>query len=210
LEDRYNQEFAARGDKPYVYGLLSRDEVIGFALVFYFKKHHLVVIAHIAIKEPARNFGSFFYFKTLIAQHLLEQGHEIDFAIAEIVTSKSGDPHPVEPQLLIQLLKQAGFKVAHIRYFTPSIREDEYGEPIEAALMILRNERGNRIASRKLLVLLDCIRKVARNLDTREGRCSIRGCAGYRQRTSRARVGAIHSVVRIGKGLGVTWTARSF
>jgi hypothetical protein len=156
-KDRYNREFWSRGDKLYIYGLLGHDEVIGFALVFFFKSQNLVVIDHIAIKEPARNFGSFFYFKSMIAQHLLEQGHQIDFAIAEIVTSTLGDPHPVEPQLLIQLLKQAGFKVAHLHYYTPSIREDEYSSRIDAALMIYRNERGSRIRSTKLMALLDCI-----------------------------------------------------
>lgn len=156
-KDRYNREFSSFGDKLYIYGLLNNREVIGFALVFYFKSQRLTVIDHIAIKEPVRHFGSFFYFKNLIAQHLLEQGHQIDFAIAEIVTSTSGDPHPVEPQLLIQLLKQSGFKVAHIQYFTPSIREDEYQTTIESALMVHRNERGNEISAAKLMSLLNCL-----------------------------------------------------
>src|SRR5580698_1936971 len=66
-KDRYNREFGSRGDKLYIYGLLNHEEVIGFALVFYFRYLNLVVVDHIAIKEPARHFGSFFYFKNLIA-----------------------------------------------------------------------------------------------------------------------------------------------
>ena len=156
-KDRYNRQFAAQGDKLFVFGLLESDEVIGFALVFYFDYHRLMVVDHIAIKEPARNFGSFFAFKNMIVEYFLNKNLQIDYVIAEIVTSKSGDPHPVDPQLLIQLLKQQGFKVAHLPYFTPSIKEDEYTSRIDAALMIYRNERSSKIGSAKLLSLIDCI-----------------------------------------------------
>src|SRR5258706_5509050 len=50
--DRYNKEFASAGGKLYVFWLLKVKEAIGFALVFYFKKHNLLVVDHLAIKEP--------------------------------------------------------------------------------------------------------------------------------------------------------------
>jgi hypothetical protein len=155
-KDRYNDEFSKEGDRLFIFGFLRDEEVIGFALVFYFLKHRMVVVDHIAIKEPARNFGSFFKFKEMIEDYM-RKSLQIDYFIAEIVTSKEGDPHPVDHQLLIQLLKQQGFKVAHIPYYTPSIKEDEYTSRIDAALMIHRKDRGNAISTNQLLSLLDCL-----------------------------------------------------
>jgi hypothetical protein len=156
-KDRYNAKYAEAGDKLFVFGFESKSEMIGFALVFYYRAQSLVVVDHIAIKEPSRNFGAFFEFKKLMAQHILERGHQVDYVVAEIVTSQAGDPHPVEPQLLIQLLKQSGFHVAHLEYYTPSILEREYGFRIEAALMISRNDRAKSISSASLSALIDCI-----------------------------------------------------
>jgi hypothetical protein len=156
-KDRYNEQFKANGDRLFIFGFQEDNELIGFALVFYFKRHSLVVVDHMAIKEPARHFGTFYTFKDMIADHLCALDLEIDYTIAEIVVSKLGDPHPVDPQLLIQLLKQQGFKVAHLPYYTPSIREEEYSEKIEAALMIQRRERGCQMRSTKLMALLDCL-----------------------------------------------------
>src|SRR5262249_5799546 len=124
--DRYNTQYGRFGDRLYVFGLLEDKQAIGFALVFYFKKRHLVVVDHIAISRDARHFGAFFYFKELIARYIADQGLQIDYVIAEIVTAKDGDPHPVEPKLLIELLKQRSFKIVKMRYSTPNIKEGAY------------------------------------------------------------------------------------
>jgi hypothetical protein len=155
--DRYNEEFQETGDRLYVYGLLRENEAIGFALVFYFAASKLVVVDHIAIKELERHFGAFFYFKQMIAQHIADQGHQVDYVLVEIVTSKEGDPHPIKPQLLIDLLKQREFKIVKMRYFTPSIKEGMFQRRIETALMLTRHDRGDRISSATLLSLLHCL-----------------------------------------------------
>lgn len=155
--DRYNDEFGKLGDRLYVLGLLRSKQAIGFALVFYFKSHHLLVVDHIAIIEPERHFGSFFYFKELIAQYVANEGLEVDYVLAEIVTSRQGDPHPIKPQLLIELLKQREFKVVKMNYYTPNIREHSYSQLIDTTLMIWRRDRGDRIQSTELLSLLKCL-----------------------------------------------------
>jgi len=155
--DRYNSQFAKRGDRLFVYGLELKSEVVGFALVFYFQAHSLVVFDHIAVKEASRQLGAFFEFKKLMAQDLLERNLQIDYVFAEIVTSKRGDPHPINSQLLIQLLKQSDFRVAHIEYYTPSIIEEEYGTKIETALLVRRNDHASQIGSRLLLSLIECV-----------------------------------------------------
>ncbi len=156
--DRYNKQYGKLGDRLYVFGLLDEDKTaIGFALVFYFKKHNLVVVDHIAIKEPARHFGAFFYFKQLIAEYLSDQGLQIDYVIVEIVTAKESDPHPIDAQLLIGLLKQRNFKIVKMRYYTPSIKEGAYDRRIDTTLMLMRNDKGNRIASSELISLIECL-----------------------------------------------------
>jgi hypothetical protein len=155
--DRYNGLFEKSGDRLYVYGLLKEREVIGFALVFYFKSQNLLVVDHITITEPERHFGAFFYFKELIAQHIADEGLQVDYVLVEIVTSKEGDPHPVEPHLLIELLKQREFKVVKMPYYTPSIKEDDYQHKIDTILMIMRHDRGDRISAGRMLALLECL-----------------------------------------------------
>jgi hypothetical protein len=155
--DRYNDEFGHLGDRLFVFGLLREKEAIGFALVFYFKSHNLLVVDHITIKEPARHFGAFFYFKELIAQHIADEALQVDYVLVEIVTSKEGDPHPVEPHLLIDLLKQREFKVVRMEYYTPSIRVPDYQNRIATTLMMMRHDRGDRIASGTMLALLECV-----------------------------------------------------
>lgn len=90
-KDRYNEQFKANGDRLFIFGFQEDNELIGFALVFYFRRHSLVVVDHMAIKEPARHFGTFYTFKDMIADHLCALNLEIDYTIAEIVVSKLVD-----------------------------------------------------------------------------------------------------------------------
>jgi hypothetical protein len=156
-KDRYNAQFGKQGDRLFVFGLLADHDAIGFALVFYFKRHHLVVVDHIAIKDAARHFGAFFYFKEMMAQYIADQGLQVDYVLAEIVTGRDGDPHPIDAKLLIALLEQRGFKIVDMRYHTPSIKEELYTSRIETTLMLMRQDRGNQISSSELLALLECL-----------------------------------------------------
>jgi len=144
--------------KLLVFALYLNDDVVGFAMMVYIKRTHIITLDYIELSEQYRTDNAIFStYINLLEIFLRENGYNRTYIVNETSNKYGGEDIDEESRFFKKISFLENFGRIEAKYCTPPIGENNYESNSEAFLYIKSNDKVKRISKKVYLKIVESI-----------------------------------------------------
>jgi hypothetical protein len=133
------------------------EKIIGFAMMSYIKKTHIVIIDYIALYDNYRINAIYFPYVSLLQNYLNENSFDVTFIVNEVSNKGNGENIDKESRLLKKVFFFFFFAKIEAKYYTPPLGIKNHESCFEAFLYVKSNEKLKKISKRTYIDIVSSI-----------------------------------------------------